>query len=124
MNRGKILSLRGLVLLGAMAAHFAAPAAVRTEVPVDPEMARPLLDHLLPPREAIDLCGPDSWRYAQVKQETGFDDPTIRWDTVRVPARTFFNCGSSSDRPNTAPYRKTFTLSEEQAKRHVEIRFH
>ena len=123
MKRGKSSCLRGLILLGVMAADFAALATVRTDAPIDPEMARPLLDHLLPPREAIDLCGPDAWQYAQVKQGTGFDDPTIRWDTVRVPARTFFNCGAPSDRPNTALYRKTFTLSEEQAKRHVEIRF-
>lgn len=123
MKRGKSLCLRGLILLGGMAAHFAALATVRTEAPIDLEMARPLLDHLLPPREAIDLCGPDAWQYAQVKQGTGFDDPTIWWDTVRVPARTYFNCGAASDKPNTALYRKVFTLSEEQAKRHTEIRF-
>ncbi len=102
----KTIVFAGALVMGALVT-FATPGTV------------PILDHIVLPREAIDLCSPVAWQFAAVSKGTKWDNPAIKWQTVKVPARRYWNGIGSQDPKATsdAYFRRTFDLTEEQAKK-------
>lgn len=99
----------------------APPRRERWTTPSDPAMSKPLLRHIVAPREAIDLGG--MWDFHNGLKTTKFSDPNIEWEKVLVPACVGFGIGNRPPKPSDAMYRRTFTLTNEQAAKHAEIFF-
>ena len=82
---------------------------------------RPILTHIVAPREAIDLCG--EWDYHHGLKTDKFTDAGLKWTKTTVPGRLWFNIWDKPPQPSDAMYRRTFTLTKEQAAKHAELFF-
>ena len=119
----------------AAALSVAAACAVRSGASDEPtwtDMSKALLEHVCAPREAIDLNSATDWKFATVRRPTDkvvygavpqrpgrLDAPGVRWQDVTVPGKIYW--------PNYEKtygcYRRTFSLTAEQARRHVDLCF-
>ena len=81
---------------------------------------KPILDHVLAPRQAIDLCSETEWRFARdVPPGTPFDSPALKWQVMPVPSHVFWNFKSGK----AAYYRRTFALTEAEAAKNARLFF-
>lgn len=105
----------GLIAFGALCVCAALCRAA------DPEMDKPLLRHIVAPREAIDLCG--EWDYHHGLKTDKFTDAGLKWTKTTVPGRLWFNIWDKPPQRSDAMYRRTFTLTKDQAAKHAELFF-
>ena len=109
------------LLVGLVAGAAMVSFGVNVTAPLDPEMQMPLLRHIVAPREAIDLCG--TWDFAHGLKTDTFQSPELTWEKITVPARVWFNIWDKPPKRSDALYRRTFTLTNEQAAKHAELFF-
>ena len=103
----------------ALAAGLATGALAAS--PTDPEMSKPLLRHIVVPREAIDLCG--EWDYHHGLKTDKFSDEGLAWTKTVVPACVGLAVWNKPPKPSDAMYRRTFKLTKEQSAKHAELFF-
>ncbi len=81
---------------------------------------KPILDHVLAPRQAIDLCSDTEWKCVRdVAPGTPFDSPSLKWQTMPVPCPVHWNYAAGK----AAYYRRTFTLTAAEAARNARLFF-
>ncbi len=83
----------------------------------------PLVDHVVPPRAAIDLGSTNAWEFALVRTGTKWDDPAIKWKTVPIPSNHPCPFWEKPPKPNEVYCRRTFDLTAAEAARGAVLRF-